>query len=101
MLTEIRAMGGAMARQPEVPNAVIGRDAAFQLFTIGVDTPELHDTLPGVLESVLGVMAPYATGAARPGFAGDANGAPVERVKAGWSPETYDRLVTIRDHYDP
>uniref|UniRef100_UPI00316AE315 BBE domain-containing protein n=1 Tax=Aldersonia kunmingensis TaxID=408066 RepID=UPI00316AE315 len=63
--------------------------------------PELHDVLPGVLESVLGVMAPYATGGALPGFAGDTTGAPAERVKAGWGPETYARLVAIRDEYDP
>jgi hypothetical protein len=101
MLTEIRAMGGAMAREPETPNAVIGRDAAFQLFTLGIDAPELHDVLPGVLESVLGVMSPYATGAALPGFAGDTTGAPAERVKTGWGPEIYARLVAIRDMYDP
>jgi UDP-N-acetylenolpyruvoylglucosamine reductase len=100
ILTEIRAMGGAMSRQPEVPNAVVGRDAAFNLFTLGPDVPDLHDVLPGALESVLGAMTPYATGAALPGFAGEPTGEPAKRVMTGWGPETLTRLVAIRDQYD-
>ena len=34
-MVEIRLLGGAIARGPEVPNAVAGRDAAFNVFVIG------------------------------------------------------------------
>ena len=34
-MVEIRLLGGAIGRRPEVDNAVAGRDAAFSVFTVG------------------------------------------------------------------
>ena len=42
ILAEVRYLGGALARQPEVPNAVGGRDAAFSVYVVGPYPPALH-----------------------------------------------------------
>ncbi|WP_197023641.1 FAD-binding oxidoreductase [Rhodococcus sp. UNC363MFTsu5.1] len=101
VLAEIRAMGGALARGAEVPNAVAGRDAAFSLFAVGVLAPPIADVVPGALESVLAAMEPWGTGGALVNFAGGAEGAPADRVRAAWGPQELRRLSEIRDRFDP
>lgn len=101
MAAEIRAMGGALAREAAVPNAVAGRDAAFSLFTVGVPVPPIAEIVPGALESVLTAMAPWGTGGALLNFAGGVTGAPVERLCTAWGPERHQRLCALREQYDP
>src|SRR5699024_12621201 len=38
-LVEVRQLGGALGREPEVPAAIGHRDAAFTFFTIGMAPP--------------------------------------------------------------
>ncbi|NCL73188.1 FAD-binding protein [Rhodococcus sp. YH1] len=100
-LAEVRAMGGALGVPPETPNAVAGRDAAFTLFTVGVLVPPLADAVPGALETVVGAMAPWATGGALMNFAGGVDGPPAARVANAWTPAQRTRLAEIRAAYDP
>lgn len=100
-LAEVRAMGGALGVPPETPNAVAGRDAAFTLFTVGVLVPPIADAVPGALETVVGAMAPWATGGALMNFAGGVDGAPAARVANAWTPAQRTRLAEIRAAYDP
>lgn len=98
---ELRAMGGALSAPPETANAVGGRDAAFNLFTVGVLAPPVADAVPGALESVVGALAPWGTGGASTNFAGAADGVPAARVARAWTPAQRARLAGIRAAYDP
>ncbi|MFC9788932.1 FAD-binding oxidoreductase [Rhodococcus sp. NPDC127528] len=101
VLAEIRAMGGALGRDAEVPNAVAGRDAAFSLFTVGMPVPPIAEAVPVALDSVLAAMEPWGTGGALMNFAGGATGEPADRVRATWDPQARRRLTAIRDRVDP
>jgi hypothetical protein len=101
VLAEIRALGGALGRDAEVPNAVAGRDAAFSLFTVGVLAPPIADAVPRALDAVLAAMEPWGTGGALVNFAGGATGEPADRVRATWDPAARRRLTEIRDRVDP
>jgi hypothetical protein len=51
-IVELRLLGGAIARAPQVPNAVGGRDAAFSLFAIRVLAGPPAAAVPGALKGV-------------------------------------------------
>jgi FAD/FMN-containing dehydrogenase len=99
LLVELRQLGGALARQPAVPNAVGNRDAAFSLFTIGVVAAEDAAATLAYQDQVLARMEPWATGGrylnqlagfSPPGFVRDA-----------YTREGYERLVELKSTYDP
>ena len=46
MMVELRQLGGALSRQPQVPNAVAGRDVPWELFVLGPAVPELAQVVP-------------------------------------------------------
>ena len=100
-ITEVRLLGGAVEREPAVPNAVSGRDAAFSLFTVGVLAPQIADIVPAAVETVLERMAPWGTGGSLLNFAGSSTGVPADRARAAWSADDYKRLVEIRRTLDP
>ncbi|TQF65439.1 FAD-binding oxidoreductase [Rhodococcus spelaei] len=101
VFAEIRALGGALSRDAEVPNAVAGRDAAFSLFAVGVLAPPIADAVPGALDSVLAAMEPWGTGGSLMNFAGTATDEHADRVRAAWAPQTRRRLTAVRDRFDP
>ncbi|MBJ8341149.1 FAD-binding oxidoreductase [Antrihabitans sp. YC3-6] len=101
IMAEIRAMGGALARDAETPNAVAGRTAAFAIFTLGMNVPPIADAVVGALDSILSAMAPWGTGGALMNFAGAVTGEPVHRVHSAWGVEKYTRLREIRERVDP
>src|SRR4051812_38587325 len=47
-VVEIRLLGGALSRSPEVANAVSGRDAAFSVLAIGLGVPPLVGVVDGL-----------------------------------------------------
>ncbi|GHE36486.1 FAD-linked oxidase [Streptosporangium violaceochromogenes] len=99
-VVELRQLGGALGREPERPNAVGGRDAAFSLLAIGAPVPELMETvIPAVGQAVLDAVAPWATGGTQLNFHG-ADLAPVSLSRA-WPEATLRRLVAVKDLYDP
>ena len=53
---EIRALGGAMDREPAVPNAVPTRGLPFVLFAFGVGGPRPHAGLPGQADRGAGAL---------------------------------------------
>lgn len=92
-LVELRHLGGALGREPAVPNAVSGRDAAFQLYT----ATTADDGYDGVL---LDRMTPWSTGTANLNFLGVADADPA-RVRAAFGEQTYRRLAMLKRSYDP
>jgi hypothetical protein len=100
MLTELRLLGGAVARTPEVPDAIGPRSAAFHLQVIGVLAPPIAAAVPGAVQTVVERMVPWATGGAWPNFAGGVDGVAGARVRRGYG-AGIERLDALRRERDP
>jgi hypothetical protein len=99
ILVELRLLGGALARQPEVPNAVSGREGAYALFVLGPVAPGLEEVVPAVGGRVFESVLPWLTGTAQLNFLGDAlNG---DAVGTAWAPEVHERLMEVKGRVDP
>jgi hypothetical protein len=98
-MVEVRLMGGALGRQPEVPNAVAGREGAFTLLTLGVLAPGIEELVPGVGESILEAMTPWSTGTSLLNWLGETS--TPEEVARAWSPGAHRRLREIKRGVDP
>jgi hypothetical protein len=90
-IVELRLLGGAIARAPQVPNAVEGRDAAFSLFAIGVLAGPPAAAVPGALKGVAAAVEPWTSGAL---VNFPADGDP-------WNGPDRDRLEEIVVRHDP
>ncbi|MGX5681816.1 FAD-binding oxidoreductase [Schumannella luteola] len=94
---EVRRLGGALARTPQVDNAVGGRDAEYGLHIVGAPVPELLETvIPAVIGGVFTALEPWATGTTQVNFVGPAN-----RAASSWPPAVAERLAAVRRRYDP
>jgi FAD/FMN-containing dehydrogenase len=99
IMVELRLLGGAQARQPKVPNAVAGRDAAYSVLVLGPAVPELAQVVPAVGRGVLSALYPWAAPGVITNFLGDVNG-PAE-VRGAWPAEAQRRLVEAKREVDP
>jgi FAD/FMN-containing dehydrogenase len=99
ILVELRRLGGALARQPDVPNAVAGRDGQFFMFPVGLVLPELADVVPKVAEAVVRAVDPWATGGTLLNFSGCRRTA--EQVRGVFPAESRDRLLAVKRAVDP
>lgn len=98
VLVELRLLGGAIARRPQVPNAVTGRDAAFSVFCLGVVAgPDAAVQVPARTASLVEALAPWATG----GLLNLLGQASPSRVGALWSDDDRARLLAIKQRHDP
>lgn len=96
-MVELRLLGGAIARRPEVDNAVAGRDAAFSLFTVGAPFGPPPEAAIAATGAVVAAVRPWACGA----LLNLLGAATPERVGRIWDDATRARLLTIRDRVDP
>ena len=97
---EIRTLGGAVARQAPVPNAVGGRSAAHNLNVYAAPDPALGDSERlAAARSVLDSVTQWRASIELINFVGRANQA--DAVLRSWSPGQNDRLDTIRSWHDP
>jgi hypothetical protein len=99
VMVELRRLGGALGREPQRANAVPGRDARYGLFMIGAPVPELFPVLPGIIQGVLGALAPWRSPRSLPNFLGGANTA--SDYRDTWAPEVRERLAAVRTAVDP
>ena len=99
LLVEIRPLGGALAREGAVPNAVSGRDAAFLLFLLGFKMPPVAEAVTASIRSTLAAMAPHSTGFTLVNFHGEP-GDEADRARA-WAPPVYERMRAAKSSYDP
>jgi len=99
LFAELRQLGGALSREPAVPNALTGRDAGWSLFVLGLLMPPIADAVPSAVDGVMESMQPFTNGQTmvnlhgRPGDAAD-------RARA-WTPQTYARLCSLKASWDP
>jgi hypothetical protein len=98
-MVELRLLGGALGRQPEVPNAVSGREGAFTLMTLGVLAPGIEERVPAQGQEILDAMAPWCTGTSLLNWLGAAS-SPAEVARA-WRPEVHRRLMEVKRAVDP
>lgn len=95
-LVELRAWGGALARPPAVPNAVVGRDAAWSLVAISDPDPAHRAARDRLLDDV----APWGTGTSYLNFNGVEDTGP-DAVRRTYGAEAYDRLRRLKAAHDP
>ncbi|GAA2724875.1 FAD-binding oxidoreductase [Actinocorallia aurantiaca] len=95
-VTEIRHFGGAYARPPKIPNCVGGRDASFSVFTGTVPEPESLRAR----DDLLAKLRPWSTGGTNLNFSGVEDTDPAQ-VGSAYTAADFDRLRTLKAHYDP
>jgi FAD/FMN-containing dehydrogenase len=85
----VRHLGGALAREPEIPNAVGHRDAAYSLTVLG-DPEDQQTVLEPWKASTVGRLLNFSH-------------APLtaDEIADGYDPGDYARLTDLRDRYDP
>ncbi|MEV4511725.1 FAD-binding oxidoreductase [Dactylosporangium sp. NPDC049525] len=99
-LVELRHLGGALGRAPEVPNAVGHRDAGFLLYLAAVCPPADPHAVAGYADEILARLAPWTTGGAALNFMGTHDAAPA-RVRSAYTEADYRRIVGVKRAYDP
>jgi UDP-N-acetylenolpyruvoylglucosamine reductase len=97
---ELRALGGALAREPEVPSAVGGRDAGWNLFATAAPVPGLAPEVGREhVRRVLGAAGPRRAPVGLVNFLGRANDA--DDLRSCWTSEQLTRLDAVRRDADP
>ncbi len=98
---EIRALGGALDRQAEVPNAVSSRGLPFVLFGFGVGPAEQAASLSVHLGYVVDTMRQWADERTLPNFLSAAEATTPAEVRVVYGADLYDRLARIKARWDP
>jgi berberine-like enzyme len=100
-MLELRQLGGALSRPPADLNPMGRSDSRFIMYGLGATpTPEMAQAVQAYLAYVAEAVRPHASGATYVNFM-DLDGASAERVRAAYSPDDWQRLVTLKDRYDP
>ncbi|WP_198153852.1 BBE domain-containing protein [Catenuloplanes japonicus] len=99
---ELRALGGALDRLPDPPNAIGTRGLPYVLFGFGVGAPDDMPLMRGWLSRVVDAMLPWSDPRKMVNFlsAADEGRTPAE-VRLAYGPDTFDRLLKIKDRVDP
>jgi hypothetical protein len=101
IVLELRHLGGALDQVPSALSPIGRRDSKFIMMGVGATpTPEVAQLVQANLARVAEEMRPYETGATYLNFL-ELDGASPERVRAAYSPEDWERLVELKDRYDP
>jgi FAD/FMN-containing dehydrogenase len=95
----LQPLGGAYARVPEGETALAHRDAAWAVHALSLWTDPADDeaNLAWTAQTLAG-LRPYGHGAAHPNYVSDDR---QERVRSFYGDETYERLVAVKDRWDP
>lgn len=98
---ELRLLGGALGRAPEVPNAVPGRGAPFLIFAATVGDPSQGDTLRENLGRTIGAFEPWTDPRLDANFLSP-DELPDRAAWAAWlGPDRLARLTEVKRAYDP
>ena len=100
-LVEVRQLGGALGREPAVPNAVGHRDGAVTVYTTAYPHPTGPSTSDGTAEqALLDDLARWSDGGALVNFLAGPHVTPAD-VRAAYEPDLHARLVEIKTAWDP
>ena len=101
IILELRQLGGALTRTADRLSTMGKGDSRFIMNGIGpAFTPEMAEGVVAYLANVAEATRPFQTGDTYVNFM-ELDGASAERVKAAYTPEDWDRLVALKDRYDP
>ena len=101
ILLELRQLGGALKRTADHLSTMGMGESRFIMNGIGpAFTPEMAEGVLAYLTSVAEATRPFQTGDTYVNFM-ELESASPERVKAAYAPEDYERLVALKDRYDP
>jgi FAD binding domain len=95
ILLEVRALGGAYAREARYPNAFSHRAARYSVLCVGI-MPD--DAVPAHAQRVFDALADWDTGGCWPNFCPAIDGATARRA---YDPDTLARLQAVVEKYDP
>ena len=95
---EVRLMGGALGRQPEVSNAVAGREGAYSLSVVAPAPAPLLATAQAVTARVTQALEPWSPGTSLVNFAGHGDEQVLSRA---WAPNALERLRRLKETVDP
>ncbi|MEU1618739.1 FAD-binding oxidoreductase [Streptomyces sp. NPDC005722] len=98
---EIRMLGGALDRQPAVPNAVSTRGLPFVLFGFGVGGPDQAGFLGGALDGVMKAMEPWADDRRMVNFLSTEEATDPEQLEEVYGTDHFRRLTATKKAYDP
>jgi hypothetical protein len=100
-MLELRELGGALDGTPSDLSPIGRNDFKFIKNGIGITpTPETAKKVQSYLAYVAEATRSHQTGATYADFL-ELDGATPERVKAAYSKEDWERLVALKDRYDP
>lgn len=101
VMTEIRQLGGALARDPAVPNAVSHRGAAYALRVISALEDVGMDVAQPVHEQLDQALTPWTLGRSLNFVHSDGRKPSQEQVRSLWSKNNYQRLAHVKSVHDP
>lgn len=99
-VVEVRHLGGALGRPPEVPNAVTGRQAVFQVQCIGLGKPDDAAALYASQDEIFGGLSRWQAGYATLNYL-TARQAGAASIRTAFDQRTRERLASIKRAYDP
>ncbi len=100
-MLELRELGGALASTPADLSPIGRTDSRFIMNGIGMTpTPEVAQKVQAYLAYVAESVRPHETGGTYVNFL-ELDGATPERVRAAYSEEDWERLVSLKNRYDP
>jgi FAD/FMN-containing dehydrogenase len=100
-VVELRLLGGALAREPAVPDAVGHRRGAATVYTAAYPHPTGPTEADAVAEqALLDDLAPWSDGGALVNFLAGPRVRPAD-VRAGYETDRWERLVEIKTAWDP
>ena len=101
IILELRQLGGALTRTADRLSTMGKGDSKFIMNGVGpAFTPEMSEGVVAYLKGLAEATRPFQTGDTYVNFM-ELEGASAERVKAAYAPEDYERLVALKDRYDP
>jgi hypothetical protein len=101
IVLELRQLGGALDRTADRLSTMGNGDSRFIMNGVGpAFTPEMGEGIVSFLKGLAEATRPFQTGDTYVNFM-ELSGASTERVKAAYAPEDYERLVALKDRYDP
>jgi FAD/FMN-containing dehydrogenase len=101
IMLEIRQLGGALERTAGHLSTMGKGDSKYIMNGVGpAFTPEMAEGVVAFLARVAKATRPFQTGDTYVNFM-ELDGASAERVKAAYAPEDFERLVALKDRYDP
>ena len=95
-------LGGAVSRFARDATAFPHRDVQYSFMSLGVSTGRAEiDSCARWASEFWEAMRPCSTGSVYVNYLGREADEGAERVKAAYGPQTYQRLVSLKNKYDP